>query len=109
MIDGQPAPPTEQTIFSYSSPWGPIADCASWLWPQRPHIMALPTSGPRDALMAFMGEHSSTGVDKEQTRIKILVITAFQSFWTPTSRHHFPVTSKYRAAGACRPKTAIEP
>src|SRR5271166_3670245 len=42
-------------------------------------MMAFWTSGPRDALTAFMGVQSSTGVDKEQTRIKILVIFAFQA------------------------------
>lgn len=41
-------------------------------------MMALWAPGPRDALTAFTGVQSSTGVDKEQTRIKILVIFAFQ-------------------------------
>lgn len=75
----QPAPPIEQTIFSYSaSPCGPIDDCASWLWPKRPHMIAFCTSGPRAALIAFIGEHSSTGVETAQTRISIFVIFAFQ-------------------------------
>src|SRR5664279_226994 len=41
-------------------------------------MMAFRTSGPRDAETAFIGEHSSTGVDKEQTRMRILVILIVQ-------------------------------